>query len=207
MSNSIAWVSGNFQKQIPLRFREITWDVLTEISPEDKAIARKYVIAFPEHGRFKPTDKTSIYLSTDKSGTGKTGYSICLATDLIITGHISGYCLFKSYVILMDDLRQDKDFTIRNEVFRKIQNSSFTIFDDIGVKKINTSVAERYYMVLDYLWLNMKPAIFTSKFTINQLVNRFTDDVDIKLIESIASRLVGLCQEVELGNVKDYRVA
>lgn len=203
MKNSIGWQHNNFE--VPPRFETVTWDSLVELSTDEKLIAAQYAEQFLENGKYGSLAKTSLYLSSGISGTGKTSFSICLARDLIDLGKIRTYCLFKSYMILMEELRQDGDSFLNNPAFERMKNADFVIFDDIGVDRFNRSKAERYYMVLDYFWQHMRPAIFTSKFTIRELVNRVEDDVEPQLIESIASRLVGMCKEVKLGSSKDFR--
>ena len=195
--NSIQWQLENFK--VPRRYKSIHWNDLVHLSATDKDVARKYISDFPSYG------KESLYLSGGVSGTGKTAFSICLARDLIKSGKLNTYSLFIPYVILMDQLRQDLGAFTESSLFKHILGASFLILDDIGVEKLNRSTSERYYLLLEHLWLGKKPVIFTSKFTINQLLERADDTVDLKLLDSIGSRFVGMCKEVELSNERDFR--
>lgn len=197
MNDSITFQLSNFK--LPPRYKDIEWDILTEVSAEQKQFAKNYVEAFPNN------EKESIYLFSESSGVGKTAYAVCLAKDLIRAGKLNKPPMFFSFRILMEQMRQDKNI-LDNPVFRAALNCSFAIFDDVGVRKFNDSVADRYILLLEQLWLYKRRAIFTSKLTIHELVNPsgLTSEM-VKVMESVASRLVGMCEEYKLNNIEDYR--
>ena len=198
--------SPEFQRKlfnVPPRYRDIVWDDLTLVTDAEKQFAKEYVDKFPK------LDRQSIYLSNKVSGSGKTGFAFCLAFDLIEAGKLRTYPYFVSFSFLMEKLRQDRGSIIDASVFKEIMGADFVIFDDIGVEDLTTSVARRYYMLLEQLWLYQKACIFTSKFTLNELVTRAESNkmatVEDELLTSIASRLVGMCMELELENEQDFR--
>lgn len=196
--NSVAFQLENFR--VPDAYENVCWEDLVDIVFEDRAIAKQYVEDFPEN------QKTCLYVSHKTSGTGKTSFAICLAHDLIRSGKLKSYSLFFSYIELMDALRQDRISFADSPIYQKIKGVDFIVFDDIGVMRLNESVAERYYLILDLLWSQKIHAIFTSKFTINELLKRANDNVDKELMTSIGSRLEGICLEVALKNQRDFRV-
>ena len=201
MSNTPEFQLKHFQAQIPKRYRQLQWKDLTAVDKQSMEFAQDYIEIFPNN------DPQSIYLWSKVSGNGKTGYSVCLVRDLIAKGKIKNFACYFSYLWLLDKLRQDKDESFSTSVlFDQIRRASFIIFDDIGVERLNPSVAERYYFILNHLWDDAKPSIFTSKFTLNELCNRADESVDIELLDSIGSRLSGMCGEQELTNGEDFRV-
>jgi DNA replication protein DnaC len=182
------------------RYSGISWDQLQDVSDQDRAFASSFVEEFGTRKR------PCLYVSTSLSGTGKSSFAVCLAYDLIRAGKLKVGPLYIPHIKLMNELRQDKGSYVDSELFQTILLHDFLIFDDIGVERLTPSIAERYYIILEYLWLERGAAIFTSKFTINELVNRGSADLDPNLLGSIGSRLEGLCLEYELQNVNvDYR--
>lgn len=197
VQNSIEFQLNQFE--IPKKYVNISWDQLTDIDESDKQLAKDYV------SDFKRSGKHSLYIYEKTSGTGKTSYAICLAKDLILSGKLSTYALYLSYSKLMDSLRQDRGPFVVSDLFRRIAGADFLLLDDIGVIRLNRSVAERYYLILELLWSEEIPVVFTSKFTINELLVRAEEDVDHGLLESIGSRFEGICEEIQLKNTRDFR--
>lgn len=188
--------------KLPARYARplISWDMLTDLTVGDRAYAVKYVETFPS------SVKESLWLSNKKSGTGKTSVAICIVLDLIRAGKFDGVPMFVSFRVLMETMRQDREGSfLDNDLFWMILQSPLTIFDDMGVERVTASVADRYMLLVEQLWLKRKRAIFTSKFTLNKFLNRGGDTVEQELLDSIGSRLVGMCDEYVLENERDYR--
>ena len=187
---------------VPNRFKSWTWEMLTDINDSAKDIAYKFVEDFPDN------EKEGLYLYSKISGTGKSTFSTCLLRDLIASGKTKRTSLFKPFVHLMDEFRASilqGESLISTTLFTRIQMTDLLILDDVGVERMNESVAQRYYMLVDYLWQMNKHVIFTSKFAIGELINRAQPSVETELLESIASRIMGLCRVVRLENDKDFR--
>jgi DNA replication protein DnaC len=201
MSNSPDFILEHFK--LPPRYRDINWDMLTDLTKKDKAISKNYI---KKYNSTEKDVKESIYLCGEISGSGKTSLAICLAKDLIKSGKLKTKVLFIPFVVLMANMRQDKGTFEDSKIFRNIIESDFVIFDDVGVERLNSSIAERYYVLLEYLWLKKKHFIITSKFSINDLLNRSAENTDDEILDSIGSRLVGMCVEHRLENKKDYRI-
>lgn len=204
--SSIEFILNNFK--IPPRYNDIGWNNMIYLSDDEKSYSKSYVDAFPNNGKgeFKDGRKESIYLSNNVSGAGKTSYAICLTYDLIKSGKLTSVPLFVGFRVLMDLMRQDKESSfLGSDIYKKIMKSSFIIFDDVGAERFNASIADRYLLLLEQLWSYKKPAIFTSKYTLNELVRRGLNEVENEVLESIASRLVGMCDEFILSNQIDFR--
>lgn len=187
---------------IPKRFSEITWDTVTDISDKDKQRALLFVENYPDN------HKSGLYIHGKISGTGKTTFGICTLKALIESGKTKRTSYFVTFVDLMDDFRalilsgQSLNST---KLFKKLTTADLVILDDVGVEKMNESMAKRYYTLLDHLWREQKHVIITSKFDIEELINRADEGVDIELLESIASRIQGMCEIIRLRNQKDFR--
>lgn len=186
---------------VPERYKDMNWAKLTNLTKEDTAFANKYMKEFPDN------EKESIYLFQNISGTGKTSFAICMVRNMIKMGKFkSGVPLFVSFRVLMETMRQDKDDSfLNNKLFNRILSSPFTIFDDIGTERVSESIVDRYLLLIEQLWLKKKPAIFTSKLKLSKFLERGEGKAEIEIIESIGSRLVGMCEEYELTNKEDYR--
>lgn len=199
MKNSKEFQSRIFEQTVPPRYKNISWEKLQDVPKKTVDFIKNYAYIYPAN------EKESIYLHSKISGTGKSSLSVCLARDLIGGGKLSMYALYISYITLMDKLRQDKGAFTDSLLFKRILGADFIILDDIGVERLSKSVAERYYLILEYLWQYKKPAIFTSKYSIFELINRGDETVDEEILTSIGSRMVGMCEEIEIEEVEDYR--
>lgn len=187
---------------IPPRYSDplISWDMLEYLTVHDRQYAKDFIECFPDN------KKESIWLSGDLSGTGKTSVAFCIVLDLIRAGKLGNTPLFVSFRILLENMRQNRVGSfLENSLFRKILRASFIIFDDVGLETVTESVADRYILLIEQLWLRKKRAIFTSKSTLNAFLNRGAAIVDKKVLDSIGSRLVGMCDEYVIENVRDYR--
>jgi hypothetical protein len=200
----------------------ICWDALKYLTQEDRDFARQFVDSWPDNsGWAKNNTGESIWLSSSRSGTGKTAVAVCIVLDLIRTGKLDSIPLFVSFRYLMETMKQNRDDCyLDNMLMTKILGSSVTIFDDIGLERPTDSVTDRYILLFEQLWLRRKRAIFTSKITLGEFVNteedwrrlRQTGDqpsrqemIKINIMESIGSRLSGTCIEYEIKNRIDYR--
>lgn len=189
--------------EIPPLFLKYYWDDLTEISDEVKGYGHDYVNDFPNQF------PKGFYLMSKVSGTGKSTFATCILRDIINSGKTKHISIFKPFIHLMDEFREIimNGTSLKNsDLFKKIMSTDVLVLDDVGVDKMNNSMAQRYYILVDYLWQYEKNVIFTSKFTYNELIDRAEDNVETELLESIVSRIRGMCGDIiKLDNIRDYR--
>lgn len=124
-------------------------------------------------------------------GTGKThiAYSIKKHWD-----EVSRYgALFWNTTELLTEIREDFDRPNieKSRVEERLMDfKGLLIFDDIGSEKPTEWVLEKFYLVVNKRYNDMRPIIFTSNLSIPQLAERLGD--------RIASRLVEMCDIIKL---------
>ena len=207
MANSIEFQLEQFNKQIPFIFEDMNWKVIEKTVGKDVVNkCKNYQHLYPVTEK---SDKSGLYLLSKSSGTGKTSSAICITKDLINSGKTTGFSTFKLFIELMEEIRvlilNGKSIE-QSEFYQKMMRADIAILDDVGVERLTESMGTRYYFILDKLWRNRKHVIMTSKYTVEELIGRAEQNVPTELLESIASRIIGLCTIVELTNEKDNRV-
>lgn len=113
-----------------------------------------------------------IYIYGDK-GTGKTHLTACMANSLI-----SQYktVLFTNFFEISKSIRATFK-RIGNEIdlINKISNVDFLFIDDLGTEKVtkegeDTWLQDKIFEIINKRYNNMKPTIFTSNYSLQQLV-------------------------------------
>ena len=109
------------------------------------------------------------------SGTGKTELTAC----------ICNYLLEKKVTVLVTNFlevskRLRSAFTTgqetEEEIIKRFAEVALLIIDDIGTEKVvkgesETFMQERIYDIINRRYVNMKPTIFTSNYSIEELIN------------------------------------
>ena len=207
MSNSIEFQLFQFNKQIPFVFKNMNWDVIKgNVDKFSFDQCNSFVACYPV---IDLKYKTGLYIYSKSSGTGKTSLAICTVGSLIQSGKTKGFSLFKLSIELMEELGvliMDGSSIESSKFFQSMMRADLIILDDVGVERLTESMATRYYYILDKLWRNRKHVIMTSKYSVEELIQRAENNVPTELIESIASRISGLCNMVGLKNEKDCRI-
>lgn len=113
-----------------------------------------------------------IYLYGDK-GTGKTHLTGCMANELIKQHK---QVLFTNFFEISKNIRSTfKGNGSEADKINKIANVDFLFIDDLGTEKVtkegeDTWLQEKIFEVINKRYNNMKPTIFTSNYSLQQLV-------------------------------------
>lgn len=173
---------------------------------KDKAlwkIANEYLKGYPHK-----ENPRGLYLYSDKeAGTGKSSFAVSLVRKLIQIKKTK----YNSYFLIADDLMEylrklylDATRLRDTEDFQKWMRSDIIVIDDLGVEKLTAFAAGRYYYLLNAFWNEGKHVILTSRFDISELVTRAEQNVEEKMLQNIASRMISLVQEIKFKDI-DYR--
>lgn len=113
-----------------------------------------------------------IYLWGDK-GTGKTHLTSCMANELIKQYK---QVLFTNFFEISKSIRATfKGIGNEIDLINKIANVDFLFIDDLGTEKVtkegeDTWLQDKIFEVINKRYNNMKPTIFTSNYSLQQLV-------------------------------------
>lgn len=113
-----------------------------------------------------------IYLWGDK-GTGKTHLTGCMANYLL---RQYKQVLFTNFFEISKSIRSTfKGSGSETDIINKIANVDFLFIDDLGTEKVtkegeDTWLQDKIFEVINKRYNNMKPTIFTSNYSLQQLV-------------------------------------
>lgn len=130
-------------------------------------------------------------------GTGKTHTAWAIKEHL---DEVPLKCRMLNVTELMSDIKADFD---RSPYDKKRWEQDLTeyngvlILDDIGAERLSDYVVEVFYLIINKRYNEMLPIIFTSNLTLGSLAE--------KVGERIASRIIEMCDVVELGG-EDKRI-
>lgn len=114
-----------------------------------------------------------IYLH-GQSGTGKTYLAACIGNMLLEAGV---EVFFANVNTILSEIRYA--YSQRNSelpIVQKYMNAEFMIFDDIGTEKYSTRTEamsfaqDKFFQIIDGRYIRQKPTVFTSNYTLEQLV-------------------------------------
>ena len=107
------------------------------------------------------------------SGVGKTHLTACMCNDLI-----SQYkqCLFTSFFEISKLIRATFSFNSDGEeMVKRICDVDFLFLDDIGTERVKKNgedswLQEQVYDIINKRYNNRKPTVFTSNYSLNELI-------------------------------------
>ena len=154
------------------RYKHVTFDTCKTGENESFDTAFKRCKKYCENSNEVLKNGFGIYLWGDK-GTGKTHLTSCMANELIKQYK---QVLFTNFFEISKSIRA----TFRgqgNEIdlINKIANVDFLFIDDLGTEKVtkegeDTWLQDKIFEVINKRYNNMKPTIFTSNYSLQQLV-------------------------------------
>ena len=139
-------------------------------------------------------------------GAGKTIYAAAVLMELKRRSFMSYHsdyikgCFIK-VTKLLEDLRAS--FNADNagsfqDIIDQCTGTDVLVLDDIGSQKITDWVRNILYLIIDSRYENLKPTIFTSNGSLNELADQYEDN-------RIPSRIEEMCRIKHFTN-KDYRI-
>ena len=109
------------------------------------------------------------------SGTGKTYLAACIGNMLLAAGI---RVLFANVNTILSEIRYA--YSQRGSelpIVRKYTCADFVIFDDVGTEKYNARTEsmsfaqDKFFQIVDGRYIGQRPTVFTSNYTLEQLVN------------------------------------
>lgn len=97
---------------------------------------------------------------------------------------------------LMQEIKDDFDrdaYSKKHTLENLMTTESLIVLDDIGVEKVSDWVLERFYLLVNRRYNEMRPIIFTSNYTPADLAD--------KIGERTVSRIVELCEVVKVDGI------
>lgn len=131
------------------------------------------------------------------TGSGKTHLAIGILKGLIEKGFDG---VFYNVVDLLDTIRATFDPTADNNPKGKLTQEldrQVILLDDFGVQKTSTWVVDRLYALINRRYQDCKTIIITSNIKAKDLL--------VQVEKRLVSRIVDMCQEIEI-NADDYRL-
>lgn len=109
------------------------------------------------------------------SGTGKTHLTACMVNELIKNHRPTLFTnFFEISQIIRETYRSKKN--TENDLIDKIATIDFLFLDDVGTEKVikdgeDTWLQEKIFEIINKRYNNKKPTVFTSNYSLSQLVN------------------------------------
>lgn len=88
--------------------------------------------------------------------------------------------------------------TFRDGALSRYRNTRLLCLDDLGKERPTEFAMEQVYGMVDQRWREGKPTIVTTNYMQGELFAHFTKIADHHTANAIMSRLLGMCEVVEL---------
>jgi hypothetical protein len=187
----------------------LTWEDLDKIPVEIKTICKDYVTNFSLNQdlifeRMRKDLKPGLFIYSTMTGTGKTSIIHQIAKDLMMADKTIRKMKYLTGVEMFFELK--KTFNPQgglheSDILDDILECDIFFLDDFD-KLIRWSAyeRERATLIIDKRYTSLRPMVFTSNKSLQTLKSE-------NLIEQhIFSRLVEMCQEVEIKSYDDFRL-
>lgn len=125
-------------------------------------------------------------------GTGKTFAAYSIFKTILANGITAK---IGNSASILQDIRDDFKYGSRDAYYRSkfdewIDYTGVLIVDDLGSEKPTDWVLETFYTLINTRYEHMRPTIFTSNYSIEEMASRLGD--------RIASRIVEMCEVMKL---------
>ena len=179
---------------------------------ERTGVPKRYLDVEPDYEAIKGLeDGIGLYLYGTR-GVGKT-YAACAALKGYVSRHTndSGWCSarFISANRWLDSIQETfgRWNASAEDAFQKAAGTGLLVIDDFGKlnSKVNDWALGKLFSLVNERYSDMRPTIFTSKYSLSQLAEKF-DAVDRETSGDMISRIREMCRGVEMTGV-DRRLA
>ena len=138
-----------------------------------------------------------IYLYGE-TGTGKTHLTACIGNYLLNHGIP---IIFTNFIDISNHI-----FNNDNEFITQLLNMDFLVIDDIGAERLklkdnDSFMQEKVYYIINYRYNNQKPTIFSSNYSIGELIEK--RGLEKRTADRIAEMSVF---RINLNGVPNYRM-
>lgn len=138
------------------------------------------------------------------SGTGKTHLTACMVNELIKKNRPTLFTnFFEISQIIRGTFKSNTDSEIN--MIEKISNIDFLFIDDLGTEKVTKNgednwLQEKIFEILNKRYNNKKPTIFTSNYSLEQLIN------ERGLMEKTVDRILEMSTAILKIEGESYRI-
>jgi DNA replication protein DnaC len=141
---------------------------------------------------------------TGSYGVGKTYLASCIANELIKNKKT---VVFGTLIQLLDFIKDTyKDNEISDKEYLNLYSSvDLLIIDDLGKEKPTDWVLEKLFLIVNNRYNNYLPIVITTNYNRNQLRERLCVNKNYSIVDSIISRLYGMCGGIEIKD-DDHRM-
>lgn len=91
------------------------------------------------------------------------------------------------------------------EIIKLYENVELLIIDDLGKEKPSEWGLEKLFTIINSRYENNLPAIITTNYNQNTLIERISLNGEVETVKSIISRLYEMCYLAQINDV-DYRI-
>lgn len=165
--------------------------IINEENKESVEKLKKYI-----EDNIKGNKKDGLII-TGEIGKGKTHLACAVANKLIENGQI---VLIGRVSFLMNFIKntfKENDISDR-EILDLYSTIDMLIIDDFGTEKVTKWELEQLYKIVQNRDENKLPIIITTRFNLNDLIERLGANNDIKIAESIVSKLYFMCYGISI---------
>lgn len=142
-------------------------------------------------------------------GNGKSHLAAAIAHEVKIKGYT---VVFQTMAELLDRIRNtfnSKEKETEKEIMTALLECDLLVLDDIGAERISDWVLEKMFLIIDGRYRRKKPIVYTSNYSLKELMDCFTPknvskDDKVKA-NRIISRMLGSSTIVE-NKASDYRL-
>jgi DNA replication protein DnaC len=190
--------------KFPPKYLTWNWEKLGKIQ------IKFFDFIYPFIENFPNNSPHSLYIHSSHVGMGKTVLSTVIAKTLFgMKKKIKGKVFFISYGRFIDMCREGSEDSV--EIFKNIEIAKLVVIDDVGKEYSTKWSTSKLYTILNERDNSILPMIITSNFSIDEFIKRLrrNTEVDSILIDSIESRLKGMCTQINLHlfvEIKDNRL-
>jgi DNA replication protein DnaC/primosomal protein DnaI len=92
-----------------------------------------------------------------------------------------------------------------DDLFESLAGVDLLVLDDLGRQRLSAWEASTIYRVINDRYNALRRTVVTSNYSISGLAARIEEQTDTEMAESLASRIAGMCDAVEVKG-KDLRL-
>ena len=170
---------------------------------EHTGVPKRYLNVKPDFASLdKLTDGHGLYIFGVR-GVGKTHHACEILKAYVAKNTSSaGWCSsrFISASKWLDGISEcyGKWNASAEDAFQTAANTGLLVFDDFGkVSRVSEWSLSKLFRLVDERYCEMKPTVFTSKYSLSQLAERF-DAIDPESSGDMISRIRETCERIEM---------
>lgn len=130
-------------------------------------------------------------------GQGKTHLACAIANKLIEDGQVVLIGRVSFLMNFIKDTFTDKGIKDK-EIIDLYSTIDMLIIDDLGTEKVTKWELEQLYKIVQNRYENKLPIVVTTRFNKNDLKERLGENNDIKLVESLISKMYFMCYGISI---------